>query len=1247
MSARKPVVPVVVVCCALVGWLVWACAPAVAGMGFAFSSSFASPPGGFEAPVGIAVDNSGGLAEGSVYVADQGHSAIDKYSEAGVWQSAVAVSGASLSQLTVDEYPGLAEGDVYVAGFASGTVYQFSSGLVLQKEIKHLVEPTDAAADGKEDVFATAYAGDSANGRVLEFNAVGEPINAAGALDVTNSVVEGLVEPRAIAVSENGEQLYVATATGTFRYTISGGVYAQSATIDPNSSTGVSLTPVGNVLVDHGTEALEYETSGVPVASFGGSVPLSEVYGIAAGNNDDVFVADKAQDTVDAFEEGSTPQAPTSETTSSITSTEATLKGSLSAGTTGYYFRYNIGESCEGGLSTSPQAGSGGKVSASVSELQPHTGYTSCLVATNKYGSTIGPTQAFETESTAPKIEGAYVSSLATSSASVSAEISAYGLQTTYQIEYGPTDAYGSSTPLVNLGDPSSSVAIRAELIGLAAGSEYHYRIVATNQDGNDYTSDGVFKTPATAVGSLGLPDDRVIEMVTPPNNDDADVYVPQALLGESLTEGTGTVFLFQVALDGSAVTYTAAPTVHGSGIGLGDQYLAERSSTGGWNQSVIQPPALELTRYQGFSSDLSIGVLGSGDNEEAEVLPPLTPDAPGEGYRVLYTRTNSNGTYRPLITNVLPLTRSPASSGSDEVFAVWDNGHSPVFAGGSSNFDDLLFEDNDALLGGSGALEGELEEDVKEEVAKGENTNYLYDSVDNKLSLVNVSPGGKVVPDATFGGPPLQQGQERPGDTPPGFNHVISEDGNRVYWTSLESIKNQYGQTTEALPLEIYLRENPSRPQSPLDSHGDCTVSGDACTVQVSAGAAQYWTATGDGRYAFYTENGALYRFNAEASGGQDPREALTATSAYVFGVLGASEDGETVYFVAKEVLSSADSESSTPVQGQPNLYVLHHGSPPVFIGTLSEQDESEVEPLKTALGVARPAAGDWQPGLGSRTARVTGDGGGVVFMSRQEGLSVVGYPYGYPGAGAGEVYVYNAVSNRLYCVSCGSTSEGASGYLPVSWNDTYMPRWISESGDRVFFDTSTPLVSQDTNGKQDVYEWEAEGAGTCEQGTGVNGGCLFLLSGGSSKSDSWLIGASASGDDVFMATRAQLAPEDQNETFDLYDARVGGVKPVTPPACTGTGCQGAPAPPPTFATPPSVTFDGVGNFSPPSQSAVKAKTKTLTRAQKLANALRSCRRHKQRKRRTSCEVQARKHLGVTKKIKKTSRAAMGRKHV
>ena len=287
---------------------------------------------------------------------------------------------------------------------------------------------------------------------------------------------------------------------------------------------------------------------------------------------------------------------------------------------------------------------------------------------------------------------------------------------------------------------------------------------------------------------------------------------------------------------------------------------------------------------------------------------------------------------------------------------------------------------------------------------------------------------------------------------------------------------------------------------------------------------------------------------------------------------------------------------------------------------------------------------SGDWIGGLAKTRSFVTSDGESLVFMS-SESLSVTGYPDGYPNNGAEEVYVYEAGSNSLFCASCGSTREGASGYLPVSWSDTRLPQLISEDGDRMFFDSSSPLVGQATNGKQNVYEWEREGSGTCTTVSAVNGGCVYLLSGGSSVSASWLVGASESGNDVFLVTRAQLVPEDQNEAFDLYDVRVDGAKPVSPPQCTGTGCQGVPAPPPTFATPSSVTFEGVGNFTPPTITVVKAKAKSLSRAQKLTGALKECRKKPKRKR-AICEAQARKHYGSSKNAHKSMGTAVkGRK--
>ena len=938
------------------------------------------------------------------------------------------------------------------------------------------------------------------------------------------------------------------------------------------------------------------------------------------------------------------------EPASTVTATTATFEGELNpGGATGqlsYQLDYNTNGTCRV-VKASPeeppfqQSTSPVEVTEArqllvhgveATELEPNETYTFCLVETNMFGEqSQGNEVSLQTEHQAPTITGALVTNITSTGGTVSSEIYPHGEVTTYHVEYGTTNTYGASTPEASISAQHGPASIQAQLTGLVPNSEYHYRIIATNGTGTEQSPDAMFTTGETAaVGSQGLPDDRAFEMVTPPDNEDANVYVPAAE-EESVSEGTATHKLFQVATDGSTVAYESDATSGGgngeSGRGIGSQLLAKHLANGGWITKSIQPAGVFVTEYQGFSSDLSVGVLQSGTPAEPEDH-PLSEEALGGGYNVLYARTTSENVYRPLFTKAVIPSRPTGEGGFGANVEQLGTGlgYEAVFAGGAVGFNDLFFEVNDSLLSGGGVLESELENDVKTEIAKGETNNYLYDSAGGHLSLVDVSPEGKVVPGATFGGPPLS----RPQENPPAFGGAISADGDRVYWSSLEDSER---------PTSLYLRVNPGEPQSPV-VNGRCSVAGDACTVLVSSGDAQYWASAAEGRYAFYTEDEGLYRFNAEPGASESSREILAGPGADVVGVLGVSNDGGSVYFVAKGVLAGASGEGAKPVEGQPNLYLWRDGAAPIFVGTLSGGDGSEVQPFSSWPG-REPSDGDfygdWQPGLGQRTSRVTGSGGGVVFMSDQS-LSVPGYPHGYPTPpGTDEVYVYEAGSNSLFCASCGSTRDGAWGYLPISWDDSYMPQWISEDGNRVFFDSSSSLVPQATDGRQNVYEWEREGSGTCTTGSGVNGGCVFLLSGGTSESDSWLIGASETGDDVFLATRAQLVPEDQNEAFDLYDVRVDGVKPISPPLCTGSGCQGVPSPPPTFATPPSVTFDGVGNFAAPTTPLVKTKAKSLSRAQKLAVALKECHKKPKRKR-ASCETRARKHYGPIKKARKGS---------
>ena len=81
---------------------------------------------------------------------------------------------------------------------------------------------------------------------------------------------------------------------------------------------------------------------------------------------------------------------------------------------------------------------------------------------------------------------------------------------------------------------------------------------------------------PTQTASAEGLPDGRVDEMVTPAENQEADVYVPYAVGSESISEGVVTPVPFQAAVDGSAITYPADPT--SPGLGLGGRVLVNKT---------------------------------------------------------------------------------------------------------------------------------------------------------------------------------------------------------------------------------------------------------------------------------------------------------------------------------------------------------------------------------------------------------------------------------------------------------------------------------------------------------------------------------------------------------------------------------------------------------------------------------------------------------------------------------------------
>ena len=224
-------------------------------------------------------------------------------------------------------------------------------------------------------------------------------------------------------------------------------------------------------------------------------------------------------------------------------------------------------------------------------------------------------------------------------------------------------------------------------------------------------------------------------------------------------------------------------------------------------------------------------------------------------------------------------------------------------------------------------------------------------------------------------------------------------------------------------------------------------------------------------------------------------------------------------------------------------------------------------------------------------------------------------------------EVFLYDEVTGQLRCVSCSPTGarpvgifEGGEPWplvdpshlwqshwlaanIPswtrnsvtgVSHSALYQSRYLSNEG-RLFFDSADALAAQDTNGKEDVYEYEpldVGGPSGCTSSTatyvGSVGGCVSLISSGTSGEESAFVDASESGNDVFFVTAASLVAQDVDTSYDMYDAHVcSGAAPcvstpTSPPPCTsGDSCKAAPSPQPAiFGAPSSATFSGTGNI-------------------------------------------------------------------
>jgi hypothetical protein len=1136
--------------------------------------------GGNPGVLQLAVDGSGGLTDGDIYVNESSKGRVDVFGASG-----------SLLGLLTESSGGPLGPPVGVAVDESGALYVSDALNLIHRYVPTANPPLNGGPPGGDNV--ANFTGPKGTGVV-----------AVGAGPSAGLVFVRGREEVQVLDSATGELKSVIVPTGE----------PTTLTVDPVS---------GHLYVAIGSEVIEYDVSAgaaTVVSRIGGSATVTGVAVNGASGN--VYVARKGSAEIEVY--GPIPVLPqaSSEPPSEISPGGSTLNGTVNPDgqpltAEGCFFEwgettsYGKTASCEEPDATEVGEGSSPvSVHAKISGLRVGSTYHYRLIAKNTLGSVEGHDEQLLT--LGPSISGQAVSQITATEARVDGEVNPRGHDTSFQVQYvtdtqwkatGYAEATSSPVAPAPVGSGSAFTPVSARLLGLSPATIYHFRLVASSEVATNEGPDGTFTTYAQAGR---LPDGRVYEMVSPIEKAGGEVFPPQSALNldgscaNCLPGQNLPTMPMQAAPDGQAVAY--AGQAFSGGLAAGpNEYLAGRDATG-WESNSLSSPLFANGRgsgqgYVALSSDLSRAIV-------YQISPALSPRAPalnGESYANLYLR-DAAGDLTPLVT-AAPPNREPRTSanGFNISFAAGNSG-----TGTSSALSHIAFEADDALTPATAdapeAVDGGV---VVEQHGLPSNLN-LYEWFEGHLRLINVAPGNtETAPGAVLGSGRLLGA--KPFREAVAIDHAVSNDGSRVFWS-----RESDGQ--------LFVRIDGKETREIADHQG------------------RFITATPDGAKVLLSD-GCLYDLETKEC------EDLTLDEAHAHqggfqGILGSAEDLSRVYFVDTKALTSpaqANANGEHAEEGAFNLYSWTRGATS-FLARLTEDDNR--------LGNGNEY-GDWKASRSQRTAQVSSDGRYLAFMSE---ASLTGYDNVLKSGpvcanvernpNCFEVFEYDAKAATLACASCNPTGQQPLGGANLSLLRGFpllpplrQPENLTADGEgRLFFESRDKLSARDENGPiQDVYEWEPNGIGDCAQAAG----CVSLISSGKSPNDSMFVDSTPSGNDAFFITREQLVAKDRDELLDLYDVRaphtpgeqLGFPEAETAP-CAGETCRGPLFPPPVFTVPGSALFTGLGNLPFSGGLTSPVVKPPLTRAQRLAEALKQCARKPRRKRR-SCRALAFKRYG------------------
>jgi hypothetical protein len=399
-----------------------------------------------------------------------------------------------------------------------------------------------------------------------------------------------------------------------------------------------------------------------------------------------------------------------------------------------------------------------GTYEADVATLLPNQEYLARAVASNDLIAHTTEAVSFSTSVIAPEVVTGSATDVTESTAVLNATVNPAALQTTYHFEYGTTSAYGTRVPAgidAVAGNGRLPRTFSRAIEGLAPGTTYHFRIVATNSIGTSESDDATFTTASP--GSIPV---RAYEQVTPANKEGNPLDILEGF--QASESGDSKLAYINRSGEQSSPTYA---------------YKFSRRGATDWEAGI----------------DLSVPL------NETNTYPSLLVGATTLGISADFTHTfvATNRALAPgAIENGTNLYRVNVATGSSELIAALpipqylyyfvSIGESNKFVAGAPDYSWIVFRSPAPLRAGD-----------------PENALYRWSETDG-LEVVSILPNGEatggVVP-YTFANPVTE----------------VSTDGSRIYFTTISGPEKgvflREGNQTRALTVSRVPGE-PTAPQ-------------------------------------------------------------------------------------------------------------------------------------------------------------------------------------------------------------------------------------------------------------------------------------------------------------------------------------------------------------------------------------------------------------------------------------------------